>query len=90
MAQKIADFLHKELQAIDRCLSKTEQEIALLQEYRTRLINDVVTGKLDVRDAAAVLPVDVTAVEDSGSDTALDEEDDMDAVAYSAEASEGA
>ena len=27
-----------------------------MQEYRTRLIADVVTGKLDVREAAAQLP----------------------------------
>ncbi|NJL29749.1 MAG: hypothetical protein HC897_18600 [Thermoanaerobaculia bacterium] len=33
-----------------------EREITLLQEYRTRLIADVVTGKLDVREAAAKLP----------------------------------
>ena len=31
-------------------------EIDLLREYRTRLIADVVTGKLDVREAAARLP----------------------------------
>ena len=31
-------------------------EIELLREYRTRLIADVVTGKLDVRTAAARLP----------------------------------
>ena len=34
----------------------TKREIALLREYRTRLIADVVTGKLDVREAAAILP----------------------------------
>ena len=28
----------------------------MLQEYRTKLIADVVTGKLDVREAAAHLP----------------------------------
>ena len=33
-----------------------EREIDLLREYRTRLIADVVTGKLDVREAAARLP----------------------------------
>ena len=33
-----------------------EQWIQLLSEYRTRLIADVVTGKLDVREAAASLP----------------------------------
>ncbi len=32
------------------------KEIDLLREYRTRLIADVVTGKLDVREAAARLP----------------------------------
>ena len=31
----------------------------LLREYRTRLIADVVTGKLDVREAAARLPDEV-------------------------------
>ena len=30
-----------------------------LREYRTRLIADVVTGKLDVREAAARLPEEV-------------------------------
>ena len=36
---------------MDRALS----QILLLREYRTRLIADVVTGKLDVREAAASL-----------------------------------
>ena len=34
------------------------QEIELLREYRTRLVADVVTGKLDIREAAAQLPED--------------------------------
>ena len=34
----------------------TEREIALMREYHVRLIADVVTGKFDVRDAAARLP----------------------------------
>jgi type I restriction enzyme, S subunit len=37
-------------------INTTEREIDLLREYRTRLITDVVTGKLDVREAAAKLP----------------------------------
>ncbi len=37
-------------------MERTEREIELLREYRTRLIADVVTGKLDVREAAARLP----------------------------------
>jgi Restriction endonuclease S subunits len=37
-------------------IDSTYQEISLLREYRTRLIADVVTGKLDMREAAANLP----------------------------------
>ena len=37
-------------------LTRVQREISLLREYRTRLIADVVTGKLDVRAAAAALP----------------------------------
>ena len=35
---------------------RSRHQIDLLREYRTRLIADVVTGKLDVREAAARLP----------------------------------
>ena len=37
-------------------IMRTQREIDLLREYRTRLVSDVVTGKLDVREAAAQLP----------------------------------
>ncbi len=37
-------------------ISRLEREIELLREYRTRLVADVVTGKLDVRAAAERLP----------------------------------
>ena len=33
-----------------------KRQIELVREYRTRLVADVVTGKLDVREAAARLP----------------------------------
>ena len=36
-------------------ISRARRQIELLQEYRTRLIADVVTGKLDVRGAAVSL-----------------------------------
>ena len=39
-------------------ISRLEREIELLREYRTRLVADLVTGKLDVRDTAAQLPDD--------------------------------
>ena len=37
-------------------ITRAEGEIALMREYRTRLTADLVTGKLDVREAAAQLP----------------------------------
>jgi type I restriction enzyme S subunit len=41
---------------LEKAISRVQREIALVQEYRTRLTADIVTGKLDVREAAAKLP----------------------------------
>jgi type I restriction enzyme S subunit len=41
---------------LDKAISDAQREISLLREYRTRLIADVVTGKLDVRETVAELP----------------------------------
>lgn len=41
---------------LSRAIADSESEISLLREYRTSLISSVVTGKLDVRQAAAKLP----------------------------------
>lgn len=40
----------------DLVLERVKREIALLQEFRTRLIADVVTGQVDVRAIASTLP----------------------------------
>ncbi len=40
----------------DTAIVRARRQIELVEEYRTRLIADVVTGKLDVREAAAQLP----------------------------------
>jgi type I restriction enzyme S subunit len=62
----------------------------LLREYRTRLISDVVTGKLDVREAAARLPGETDNSERLDDPEAeIDNEesaDDSDAIAEEAEA----
>jgi type I restriction enzyme S subunit len=60
-------------------ISRLEREIDLLREYRTRLIADVVTGKLDVRETALRLP------DEAPLDAAEDEGDSVDEV----EADEG-
>ena len=38
----------------DTTISRARRQFGLLQEYRTRLIADVVTGKLDVCKAAGL------------------------------------
>ena len=51
--------------SIGLAIERSRREIDLLREYRTRLVADIVTGKLDVRDAAAALPkVDPLAGDD--------------------------
>ena len=42
--------------AIRSATARILQQVHLLREHRTRLIADVVTGKLDVREAAVRLP----------------------------------
>jgi type I restriction enzyme S subunit len=56
--------ISNQTQPITATIARIERKIELLREYRTRLIADVVTGKLDVRDAAARLP----QVEDAPAD----------------------
>ena len=65
----IVGFLDGATGKIDDGNGRVQSEIELLHEYRTRLIADVVTGKLDVREAAAALPeVDPLADDDDVGD----------------------
>ena len=50
--ESIVSFLDAALKQVDRAVSRACRQIELLREYRTRLIADVVTGKLDVREDA--------------------------------------
>ena len=45
----IADHVTRESLCIDHAIGSARRQSKLIQEYRTRLISDVVTGKLDVR-----------------------------------------
>ena len=47
--QAIIAYLDVQCERIDKITDKLNDEIALFVEYRTRLISDAVTGKLDVR-----------------------------------------
>jgi len=71
----IVEYLKAETQDLNTAIARTEREIALMQEYRTRFTADLVTGKLDVREAAAKLPdPPADAAGDTGAE-ALDEPD---------------
>ena len=52
----IVKHLERATAAIDAAITRARRQVELVEEYRTRLIADVVTGKLDVREAAAQLP----------------------------------
>jgi type I restriction enzyme S subunit len=62
--EEIVAYIVEATGDLEKTIETTHREISLLREYRTRLIADVVTGKLDVREAAAKLP-DVELDEDS-------------------------
>lgn len=47
--QIIVQWINSESKDLESTIEQEEREIDLLREYRTRLISDVVTGKLDVR-----------------------------------------
>jgi type I restriction enzyme, S subunit len=69
----ICDRLDSDLVVFDNALARASREIELLREYRTRLVADVVTGKLDVRAAAAKLPAVETELESSSGSEELSE-----------------
>lgn len=53
---RIMKWLDGETASFGVAIQRAHRELDFLREYRTRLIADVVTGKLDVREVAAGLP----------------------------------
>ena len=72
----IADAIDHTCDDIDTTIERIQRGIELLSEYRTRLIADVVTGKLDVREAAANLPDEPDAPEPLDEADPLSEADE--------------
>lgn len=48
--QQIVSYIETETSKLDQTISTIEKEIALVEEYKTSLIAEAVTGKIDVRD----------------------------------------
>jgi type I restriction enzyme S subunit len=65
-AARIAEHLSHATSGPIRAIVRAEHEIELLLQFRARLVADVVTGKLDVLEAAAHLPDAHTTSEDEG------------------------
>ena len=51
----IVNYIHEQIMKIDSTIRRIKHEIGLIREYRTRLISDAVTGKIDVRDVPVEL-----------------------------------
>jgi type I restriction enzyme S subunit len=76
---EIVGYITKKSLGIDTAIARTKNEIALMLEYRTRLTADIVTGKVDVRDASANLP-DVPAADSSKDQVVAGRELDLEAI----------
>ena len=70
----VALRINKQCTDIDKIISKLNEEINLFAEYRTRLISDVVTGKLNVR--GVVVP-EYEVVEDVAGDAGIDDVEEL-------------
>lgn len=66
---KIVEYLDEALGELNRGTAIAKREIDLIREYRTRLIADVVTGKVDIRN--------VKCEGGSGNEEAFEEEDEV-------------
>lgn len=67
--QEIVKAIQSETGELNTAILRLEREIELLHEYRSRLVADVVTGKLDVRDVVGKLPKE--AASDNTEDAAV-------------------
>lgn len=77
--KEIVKWIREQTAGLNAAIIRFEREIDLLREYRTRLIADVVTGKLDVREAAAKLTDEMVLDPNAGvcDDELTDEEADV-------------
>ncbi|MEW6141489.1 MAG: hypothetical protein AB1733_24975 [Thermodesulfobacteriota bacterium] len=83
----ILQQLREQTNRIKAAISSARREIDLLREYRERLIADVVTGKVDVREVAARLPEEppeeeaaLEEIDETVEDDASGEESDAETV----------
>ncbi len=81
--REIVEHIARECEPLDATISRFEREIELLAEYRTQLVANTVTGKLDVREMALRLPIESNSTPDG---LLADETDEADLTDEEAEA----
>ena len=74
----MVEFVKRAAETTVRYIDRTHDQIARLEDYRGQLVADVVTGKLDVREAAARL----SEVDSLGDDGGSKERDDASEVLW--------
>jgi type I restriction enzyme, S subunit len=78
----IIAHINEKCAEISQAISRAEREIALMREYRIRLISDVVTGQVDVRgiEVPEVAEEELLALDEdtTDADDVIDDEGDMD------------
>ncbi|MGH3644335.1 MAG: hypothetical protein ACRDUX_35555 [Mycobacterium sp.] len=90
--RRVVAFADAETTLLVATIDRACREVELVREYRTRLIADAVTGRLDVREAAARLPAEPEEAEWLADDDAPVEgesegsDEDLDPVSEEAEA----
>ncbi|GMO33115.1 MAG: restriction endonuclease subunit S [Termitinemataceae bacterium] len=70
----------EQFSTFDAVLQNLQKEISLIQEYRTRLISDVVTGKMDVRGVKVPEGANMEAkgvIESAENDVEIDSEGEL-------------
>jgi len=80
MSEQIAilRYVQEQTERINAAITADRRAIDLLNELRMCLIADVVTGKLDVREAAASLPDELDELESDNEIDALRSDEDID------------
>ena len=76
--RQVIGWVEDQTRKTSTAIMSAELEIDILQEYRTRLIADVATGNLDVREVAAGLPEEAEPMDSMDPDDDLQDLEDLD------------